>query len=93
MGNLQLDANAARVLLAHGAGQLQQRLGQPLFAVRRDQIGDDVLLVGDAHRQVAYKSLRQRVAAQTRKELGTGYLFYLRLFHRHGAFVTCAQPG
>jgi hypothetical protein len=35
MGNLQLDADAARVLLAHGAGQLQQRLAQPLLGRKR----------------------------------------------------------
>ena len=69
MGNLELDTNAARIFLAHGAGQLQQRLAQPLLAIDRDEIGDDLLLVGYAHRQVAHEPLIQRVVAQTGKEL------------------------
>jgi hypothetical protein len=58
MGNLQFDANTARVFLTHGASQLQQRLTQPLLAIRRHQIGDDLLLVGNAHGQVAHKSFK-----------------------------------
>jgi hypothetical protein len=52
MRNLQFDAYAPRVFLAEGARQLQQRLTQSLFAVNRHQIGDDLLLVSDPHRQV-----------------------------------------
>ena len=37
MGNLRFNADTARVLLAHGAGQLQQRLAQPLLAIHRQQ--------------------------------------------------------
>ena len=75
MGNLQLDANAARVFLAHGAGQLQQRLAQPLLAIHRHQIGDDLLLIGNAHGQVAHEPFEQRVAAQTGKKLRARYSF------------------
>jgi hypothetical protein len=52
MRNLQFDAYAPRVFLAEGARQLQQRLTQSLFAVNRHQIGDDLLLISDPHRQV-----------------------------------------
>ena len=50
MGNLQLDANAARIFLAQRAGELQKRFTQPLLAIHRHQVGDDLLLVGNAHR-------------------------------------------
>ena len=62
MRNLQFDANAARVFLAECASQLQQRLAQSLFAINRHQIGDDLLLVGNAHCQVPHEALEQRVA-------------------------------
>jgi hypothetical protein len=42
---------------------VQQRLAQSLFAVDRRQIGDDLLLVGDSHRQVLHEAREQRVAA------------------------------
>ncbi len=56
MGNLQFNADAAWVLLADGAGQLQQRLAQPLLAIHRHKIGDDLRLVGDTHRQLAHNA-------------------------------------
>jgi len=40
----RLDADAARVFLAKFARQLQQRLAQALYAVNRNQVGDDLLL-------------------------------------------------
>ena len=40
-----------------------KRLAQPLFAIHRHQIGDDLLLVGNAHGQVSREALKQRVAA------------------------------
>ena len=49
----------------------QLRFSQSLFAVHRHQVGDDLLLIGDAHRQVAHEALKQRVAANTREELAT----------------------
>ena len=63
MRYLQFDASALLVLLAQCARQLQQRLAQSLLAVHRHQIGDDLLLVGNAHRQVAHETFKQRVAA------------------------------
>jgi len=60
MRNLQFDADAARVFLAEFAGQLQQGLAQPLFAVHGHQVGDDLLLVGNAHRKVLHKVLPQK---------------------------------
>ena len=33
-----------------------KRLAQPLFAIDRHQVGDDLLLVGNAHRQVAHET-------------------------------------
>ena len=48
MSDFQFDAYAAMVFLAEFARQLQQRLAQPLFAVGRRQVGDDLLLVGDS---------------------------------------------
>ncbi len=58
-----LDANAARAFLAEFARQLQQHLAQSLFAVNRHQVGDDLLLVSDPHRQVLREALKQRVMA------------------------------
>jgi hypothetical protein len=43
--------------------QVQERLAQPLFAVQRHQIGDGLLLVSDAHRQLAHKACQQCGAA------------------------------
>src|SRR4030095_12879717 len=62
MRDFQFDANAARVFLAHSARQIQQCLPQALFAIDRHQIGDDLLLIGDPHRQVLHETLKQRVA-------------------------------
>jgi hypothetical protein len=67
LGNLQLDADDVPVLLAHGAGQLQQRLAQLLLGVHPHQNSHNLLLLHNAHRQVAHEPLRQRVAAQARK--------------------------
>ena len=44
MCDYRLDADAARVFLAELARQLQQRLAQALFAVNRNQVGDDLML-------------------------------------------------
>lgn len=63
MGNLEFDTNAARIFLTQGAGELQQRLTQTLFAIHCHQVGDDLLLIGNAHRQIAHEALKQRVAA------------------------------
>ena len=38
------------------ASQLQQGLAQPLFAIDGHQVGDDLLLVGNTHRQVAHET-------------------------------------
>ena len=54
---LKLDPNTARVLLSKRARQLQQCLAQPLLAIYRYQIGDDLLLVCDAHCEIAHESL------------------------------------
>jgi len=35
MGNFEFNPNAARLFLAHAAGQLQQRLAQPLLGRKR----------------------------------------------------------
>jgi len=37
--------------------------GHPLLAIHRPQISDDLLLVRNAHGQVAHEALKQRVAA------------------------------
>ena len=55
--NPKLDANTARVFLAHCPGQLQQCLAQPLLAIDGHEIGDDLLLVGDAHGKVTHEPL------------------------------------
>src|SRR5678815_3852200 len=56
MRYLQFDTSALLVSLAQCARQLQQRLAQSLLAVHRHQIGDDLLLVGDAHGEVPSSS-------------------------------------
>jgi hypothetical protein len=48
-----------RVSLAQCATELQKRLAQPLLTVHRHQIGDDLLLIGNAHGQVRDKPLKQ----------------------------------
>ena len=63
MGYLQLNADAAWVILAQCAGQLRRRLAQPLLAIHRRKIGDDLLLVRDTPGQIAHETLRQGVAA------------------------------
>ena len=63
MGNLKFNADAARVLLAHGAGQSQQRLAQPLLAIHRHQIGDDLPLVANTQRQITLEAFNQPIAA------------------------------
>src|SRR5690349_9852916 len=44
--NLVVDAQTFRVSLAKGAGQLQQRLPQALFAIYGHQMSNDLLLLG-----------------------------------------------
>ena len=63
MGNLQLDANAARIFLAQRAGELQKRFPQALFAIDRHEVGDDLLLVSNADGEVANETFKQRVPA------------------------------
>src|SRR5581483_11233179 len=91
--NLELDADAARVFLAHGAGELQQSLAEPLLAIDRHQVGDDLLLIGDARRQIAHEPLRQRVARKTREKLRARNLLERRGFHRRCGFQTRAQAA
>jgi hypothetical protein len=62
MRDFQFDADAARIFLAEFARQLQQHLAQSLFAIDRHQAGDDLLLIGNPHRQVLREALKQRVA-------------------------------
>ena len=59
MRYFQFDASATRLFLAQRARQLQQRLAQSLLAVHRHQIGDDLLLVSNAHGQISDKPLEQ----------------------------------
>ena len=73
MRDLQFDAGALLVSLAQGAGQLQQRLAQALLAVHRHQIGDNLVLLGDAHRQISDKSLQQQVATQAAEKQAAWY--------------------
>jgi hypothetical protein len=49
--------------LAEFACQLQQRLAQPLFAINHQQVGDHLLLLGNAHHQILHEALKQRVMA------------------------------
>lgn len=63
MRYLQFDAKAARLFLAECVRQLQQRLAEPLLAIHRHHIGDELLLVGNAPGQIAHETVKQRVAA------------------------------
>src|SRR6266576_3392646 len=82
--------SSIRMLCGSFLGQLQQRLIQPLLVVHRHKIGDDLVLVRNAHGQIAQETLSQGVAAQARQELITRDLFYHRLFHRGGCFPAWA---
>src|SRR5712691_3576743 len=64
-----------------------------MFAIDRDKIGDDLLLIRNAHCKVLNEALEQRGSTQSREELITGYFFQRTVLHRGGCFQPPAQPG
>ena len=57
--DLDFDANAPRIFLAELSGYLQQRLPETLLAINCHQVGDDLLLVGNPHRQILDEALEE----------------------------------
>ena len=69
---------------------LQRRFATGEACRRGLAAGLDLLLIGNAHGQVAHEALEQRVAGQAREELARWYLLYDRFSHRGGCFQSCA---
>jgi hypothetical protein len=82
------DVQAAGVLFAELSGQLQQDSGKAVLAIGRDQVADDLLLLGDAENNVLDKGFVQSFLRQLGQEIVRPDLFEHAVPHGRGSFDT-----
>src|SRR5205085_9117747 len=88
VSNLVFNSCTERIGLTEFVREGQERFGEAMFAIHRNQVSDDLLLIRYSSGEVMDKSFDQRVFVQVPEKIRARQALQLRVLHGDRRFAT-----